>query len=145
MGGHDPPGPGLGRLLIIFLISLINFFFFIFIIGLSPVLLNTPHVSVEEDAQLSFHLFGGLPLGLLAAGLQSRAILISPSASALSTCSFQYCRRSFVLLAMSWISHYSLISLLLILSQRARSSIDLSVFISVDLRSCSILVVSARV
>ena len=66
------------------------FFFFFFIIGLSPVFLHTPHVSVEGDAQLSFHLFGGLPLGLLAAGLPSQAILISPSALALSTCSFQY-------------------------------------------------------
>ena len=97
--------------------------------------------SVEEDAQLSFHLFGGLPLGPLAAGLPSRAIFISHSALALSTCSFQYRRRSFVHLT----THSSLISLLLILSHSVRPSIDLSVFISVDLRSCSVLVVSARV
>ena len=97
--------------------------------------------SVEEDAQLSFHLLGGLPLGLLAAGLPFRAILISPPALALSTCSFQYRRRSFVHLTISWISHSSLIPLLLILSHSVRPSIDLSV----DLRGCSVLVVSARV
>ena len=94
--------------------------------------------SVEEDGQLSFHLFG-----LLAAGLPSRAIFFGHSALALSTCWFQYRRRSFVHFTISWISHSSLISLVLILSHSVNPSIDLSVFISVDLRSCSVLGVSA--
>jgi hypothetical protein len=115
-----------------------------FLLGLGPVVCLYQSFS-DVDGQLSRHLLGGLPGGLLVLGSWCFAQLAYLSCPILSTWSLQFRHRVLTRLATSITLHSALMSSLLIRSPKVTPFIFLKTLISADLNSCFVLEVSARV